>query len=356
MAVIATSMANIAPAQLPLWLSYVEPATSLLTVIGGGFLAWAAIKQASNSTRQAKTASERHEAQTNADRQRNEAQAYADRERRITENFARAADQLGSEKMAVRLGGIYILERISRESWFDYWAVIETLTAFVREQSNSYRVDNDIASKQFKFQELFGGEELFLIKPPTDIAAVLSVIFRRSEEAKEHEKLKGLVLDFTGADFSGFDLNNVDLRGFDLSSSNLSGTNLRKASLGGTCLRNTNLSGASLHCANLDSAILSGATLTKANLSYAHLKRAHLENADLTEAILSGAKFDTANLGNANLTGAKCPLTKFPNAHFFQTNVTNADLAACDLSEKQLENTIGNAATHFLSQAARSSQ
>ena len=35
--------------------------------------------------------------------------------------------QLASEKIEMRLGGIYTLERISRESSADYWTVMETL-------------------------------------------------------------------------------------------------------------------------------------------------------------------------------------------------------------------------------------
>src|SRR5215472_8488533 len=61
------------------------------------------------------------------------AQTEADRQRRITESFSKAVEQLGSDKLEVRLGGIYALERISQESPRDYWTVMETLTAFVRE-------------------------------------------------------------------------------------------------------------------------------------------------------------------------------------------------------------------------------
>jgi hypothetical protein len=80
-------------------------------------LAWAAV-------RNARTAALRHEEQTKADHQR-----------RITESFSKGIEQLASEKIEARLGGIYTLERISRESPDDYSVVIETLTAFVREHA-----------------------------------------------------------------------------------------------------------------------------------------------------------------------------------------------------------------------------
>ena len=63
------------------------------------------------------------------------AQTDADRQRRITESFAKAVEQVGSDQLEVRFGGIYSLERISIESSDDYWMVMENLTAFVRERS-----------------------------------------------------------------------------------------------------------------------------------------------------------------------------------------------------------------------------
>src|SRR5215475_11967808 len=56
-------------------------------------------------------------------------------EGKLTERFSKAVELLGSEKLDVRLGGIYALERIARDSRKDHWTVMEILTAFVREQS-----------------------------------------------------------------------------------------------------------------------------------------------------------------------------------------------------------------------------
>jgi Protein of unknown function (DUF2934) len=62
-------------------------------------------------------------------------QAAADFRRRINETYSKAVSQLASDKLEERLGGIYTLENISKESPDDYWTVMETLTAFVRERS-----------------------------------------------------------------------------------------------------------------------------------------------------------------------------------------------------------------------------
>src|SRR5215471_13288043 len=54
------------------------------------------------------------------------------REGQITERFTRAIDQLGHDHLDVRLGGIYALERIARDSPADRATIGEVLTAFIR--------------------------------------------------------------------------------------------------------------------------------------------------------------------------------------------------------------------------------
>ena len=57
------------------------------------------------------------------------------RQGQITDRFTRAIDQLGSEKLEIRLGGIYSLERIDKESpeRAYHGTVMEVLTAYIRE-------------------------------------------------------------------------------------------------------------------------------------------------------------------------------------------------------------------------------
>ena len=83
-------------------------------------------------------------------------------EGQITERFTRAVEQLGNqESMAIRLGGIYALERIAKDSPEDHRQVMEVLTAYVRENSRwEYRKK---------------GKQPYR-KVPSDIQAILTVI------------------------------------------------------------------------------------------------------------------------------------------------------------------------------------
>jgi len=58
------------------------------------------------------------------------------REGQVTDRYTKAIEQLGSDKLDVRIGGIYALERIARDSERDHQTVIEVLAAFVREHSH----------------------------------------------------------------------------------------------------------------------------------------------------------------------------------------------------------------------------
>lgn len=65
----------------------------------------------------------------------NEAQLTLAFQGQITDRYTKAVDQLGSDHLDVRVGGIYALERIARNSPPDRAAIEEVLTAYVRDHA-----------------------------------------------------------------------------------------------------------------------------------------------------------------------------------------------------------------------------
>jgi hypothetical protein len=57
------------------------------------------------------------------------------REGQLTDRFTRAVEQLGSDDVAVRVGGIYALGRIAEESITERAAIADTLAAYVRKHA-----------------------------------------------------------------------------------------------------------------------------------------------------------------------------------------------------------------------------
>ena len=165
------------------------------------------------------------------------------REGQVTDRYTKAIEQLGSDKLDVRIGGIYALERVARDSARDHPTVMEVLTAFIREHSHEPWPPSDPG----------GQERARSIRP--DVQAAVTVVGRR--DAKR-----------------------------DIEQINLTGANLTRAYLTRAILIRANLTGADLTHANLGGADFGGANLTHANLTYAYL-----DGADLTYAYLGGARW-----------------------------------------------------------------
>lgn len=213
-------------------------------------------------------------------------------EGQITDRFTRAIAQLGDNKLEIRLGGIYALERIDKDSPRDHWSIMEVLTAYVREHAKvSLRTKHLADGSVLKAQHQ-------LPKPAVDIQAILTIIGRRT-------------MTFADGETFGLDLHETDLSGASLFDANLngawlSGVQLRRATLSDAHLDETDLDGADLRGAFLDRAELDGADLSQADLRGANLDRAILTNADLRHAsfdgaTLTGAIFTDARLNRANL-------------------------------------------------------
>ncbi|MER7280616.1 pentapeptide repeat-containing protein [Dactylosporangium sp. NPDC000244] len=185
----------------------------------------------------------------------------------FTDRFGKAVEQLGQEgddKLGVRLGGIYALERLMNDSPRDEPAIIEVLCAFVR----------------------IHAPRLVEVPPPArppsspDVQAAVTVLGRRpSPLAKGNSRL-----DFNSALLS--------MPAAELLGSNLAGANLEYANLLAGGLNNADLHGAYLRNANLQGAVLRAANLDSADLNGADLRSADLRNADLRGADLSGADMD----------------------------------------------------------------
>jgi hypothetical protein len=231
------------------------------------------------------------------------AQSEADRRRRTTESYSKAVTQLASDKLEERLGGIYTLESISRESPADYWTVMETLTAFVRERSQrnerermAIGLEERISKRAYFLWEKNNrpqgadfrqeAEELDKLgePPATDITAVLTVIQRRSGRSREHEVANDWCIDLSGAVLKQADLGEAHLEGANLVRAHLEGASFWGAHLEGAYLVRAHLEGATLWLAHLERADLGEAHLEGAYLGGAHLEGAHLEAANLVDA------------------------------------------------------------------------
>ena len=217
----------------------------------------------------------------------------------LTDRFTKAVDQLdraGTDHLQARLGAIYALERLARDSPRDLPTVVEVLSAFVRSTAHRPLVDGLAGSCPDQ-------------PPAVDVQAALTVLGRRNTD---YDPLGAAAVDFGAGtvDLSQTCLRHADLARADLARADLHQTDLTKATLIYAHLRSAylvdaDLGGAGLLGADLGDAALSRADLGGAHLVFANLRGAYLVNASLVGADLGGTFLTDATLLGADLTGAK---------------------------------------------------
>ena len=237
-------------------------------------------------------------------------------EGQITDRFTRAIEQLGksddvsgkTNNLAIRLGGIYSLERLARDSLdsdqspeknkgkSDHWVIVEILTTYIAKNSQW------TAEKE---------KETTIPPLPADIQAILTVLGRRNLSYQNGEtqiiNLRGT--DLRAANLSTGNFNGADFEGSHLEEAELNGASLNDASLTYVSLKGAFLNAAQLKNANLQGADMSNAELNRANLFGSNLTGAGLANADLSGADLTCAMVEPRQLNLARLS----PETKLPN-------------------------------------------
>jgi Pentapeptide repeats (8 copies) len=165
----------------------------------------------------------------------------------LTDRFSKAVSQLSETEAVVRIGGIYALEQVAKESPETYSeTVAEVLVAFVR---------------------------------------------GRRQGATNVEQSVQVALTVLGGPHISAAPGRLDLSGLDLRKVNLEGARLERARFTGTLL-----DGATLIDARLSESDLSKSVLDGANLSGADLRQANLVGASMVRAKLYAAKLEKAEV------------------------------------------------------------
>ena len=241
-----------------------------------------------------------------AERQANTAQQDL-----LNERYQKGAEMLGSDLLAVRLGGIYALSHLTEDHPKQYHVqMMKLLCAFARHPTK----DEGIKVKQ---------RTEYKPRLREDVQTVMTAI---TTHHRRH-----LILEKEAR----FRLFLVDA---DLSAAVLSHTNLSRAFLSGAELRGALLERADLSDVWLDGADLRGARLNEADLSDARLDEADLFDAHLGTVNLCGAWLDEANLSGARLGGANLCGTQFRRTNLSAADLSiNGDHPAIGLTQAQLD-------------------
>jgi uncharacterized protein YjbI with pentapeptide repeats len=218
------------------------------------------------------------------------------REGHITDRYSSAIEQIGHDRRDVRIGGIFALERIARDSAPDRATVVAVLTAYVRTHTTS-------APRTPKADRI-----------DVDVQAALTVLGRRPGIPEETRRLDLTHCGLVGADLSGnFDgalflyslLEQAVFTGGSLIGADLSFSKAKTVGVNGLSARGAHFVHAEfVHCWFIDSD-LTGADFYGCDLSGSDMGQRYGDGGPESPASrLNGARFTEAKLVATNLGGS----------------------------------------------------
>ncbi|WP_228044138.1 pentapeptide repeat-containing protein [Streptomyces ferrugineus] len=240
----------------------------------------------------------------------------ATREGNITDRFSRAVDQLGSDKLDVRIGGIYALWRIADHSVRDHEAVVSIMAAYLRTHLPWPPQEPGVPPADASINSV---QPLETRAADAQTALTCLGVLRREPRP---EWLNVSLTDLRRADCDGLWLHGANLDGACLEAASVFQVNLSKASLIAANLRHAEFGTSILHQVRCIEADLRGARLVKADLREADFSRADLREANLRKARANDAVFVGADLRMADLRGC--------------------DLSGADLRQAKLERALSS--------------
>ncbi|PKV82722.1 pentapeptide repeat protein [Streptomyces sp. TLI_146] len=220
-------------------------------------------------------------------RQHDSRQEALAREAHLTDYLVKAVSLLAEGDLNLRLGGLYALERIMRDSVKDHDTVVQLLSAYIRAYSRQ-RPDDD----EWRLRD--------------DVQTALTILARRPPDPSERAEI---------------DLSYTDLRGARLRNAHLPGAQFIKSNLDRADFDHVDLAGCDFTDATLVRADLVSSSLRDVRLQEADLQLANLKEADINGALLHRAKLacDDTNLATVTvqqlLTASVTHQTVLGSAH-----------------------------------------
>jgi hypothetical protein len=180
-----------------------------------------------------------------------------------------------------RLGALYSLERLLGESEKDQRAILETLCAYVRENSPLQIPEDDEQRKR-----LFRGD----INPaPTrrsDVQAAITIIGRRPGKVQSRAEGEDWRLDFRDTNMAGYDFSKLNFDRSDFTGSFLNSAKFSEASFVNSIFENS---------------VLCSTRMNRTCFRLSHFKHCQIKNAEIDNTDFSVTKIEDTDLREANV-------------------------------------------------------
>ncbi|MCS4277570.1 uncharacterized protein YjbI with pentapeptide repeats [Mycetocola sp. BIGb0189] len=282
--------------------------------------------------------------------------ADLERDSNFTDRYTEAIAQLGNtDSLAIRIGGVYALERIAFDSSRDRLTIAHVLETFVRELSHVHSTVTLQPSRAT--QRAAESTNKVSARPGAEIASAILALGRMASFMNTNIdfdlvganlgelRVAGVNLEnanLRDADLCGIDLVGANLKGANLGNSNLTRANLANADLRGAyfypkwcqklSLEKANLSGMELWFFTLDAVRLHGSDCGNAKFYQGELSRVSFSSANLTSTVFDGCELKTVDFTRAKLQGTEFTDCNFTDVSFEGASLKDVTLRGCDLT------------------------
>lgn len=215
-------------------------------------------------------------------------------ESQINDRFTRAMEQLGSENLTIRIGGVHALGKIAEDSPRDAQTIIDILCTFVRDQTR-----NDEYKKSRK-----GANGVFLL-PRADIQDAITVLgrgqfslFHKNLERAYLPKVKMINADFSNTSFSNTVLHSTHIFNSKFENCTFFKTQMIKSKIEDVLFQNTNfvssdmsdsvITSSTIEKTNMDNVILSGVNFSKTKFVDFVIVRSDVESIGFYDSEMKG--------------------------------------------------------------------
>lgn len=227
----------------------------------------------------------------------------------VQQRFRDAIDQLGSAEEPVRLGGIYSLHHLAKDSKEYVNSVFEILCSYIREKTTQTNYKRE--------------------SPSIEIQAIIDLLFREKSERIVYSGLKPNLLK---ANLCGADIENAQFINGDLMYVDFSNCNASKANFTGS-----NISLSNFEKAFLYDCILNCQDTFQVKFNNTIFDRVALSKNVFVKCDFSNAEFRDSDFYGAYFGGCKIEETKFKNIKsnnilFEDTLITKEQLKALRLN------------------------
>ncbi|MEU5049085.1 pentapeptide repeat-containing protein [Streptomyces sp. NPDC021096] len=284
----------------------------------------------------------------------------------ITNRYNAAVTNLGSSSAHIRLGGIYALERIMRDSPRDEPAVLSVLSEYLRdgiraapregkEKKPKHSTEMDAAVSVMGDRPDSSTVGGLVNLPGLDLRGLGDVQSLRDDGIVNFKKARFDSVNLQGTSLGSFSLREASMIDSRLDSASIISSDLTEADLQGSSMTDLFCSGSDLTRARLGSAkltnadfsfgdpelsgecILTGVDFTSADMIEANLNHLNLEEANLAGANLTQANFSSAQMRHSILSSVDTDgETKVSGANFYKVDLRDADLRGIDFSGSDL--------------------